>query len=649
MGRLSRAAGALCLFVLSSANSPQASPARSAASVSSLLLPFFSASLLRDVSSSAVTGAAAARREAGVVNVEEADAQDEDARGEKAQKSYTLQQRKQTEESKSQVLDNGAISLSGLKAYKAFLESHPFVFVMYYAPWCYWSKATMPEFHAAAKILAHHDPPVILALVDSVEEEDIANFEDIREFPTLRFFIDGRAQAYHGRRHRTHLVHWVDTRLDRDKSLTSADHLDELVMNREYGHLVIIGAFPDSGYDATAYVSVARQFGEDVFFGHVQQPELIDHLRNRHIFRLLTGAERTPEVERRVASPPFIVVFSKNAHEPDVHVYAGNPSDVASLTHFASRFRFPLISVFDADRLPANFFSDPRPKAAYIINTKNDPGAIGAVESETSRDPLVLAFIDAAKRYRHALLATVCGNTTPFEKHMLELLGVDEESLPAVRIMSVNPDSDGRHHPALKYRPEEPGAKSSSWGVRQPRVAIRHLTPKIIGDFFDAFARNDVEPYFRSEAVAEDLAEPRGAVKTVVGATFKQIVMESDEDVFIEFYAPWCGYCRKLEPAYKELAARLRDVTGLTVAKIDATRNEVPSIKVSGYPTLFLFPRGKKDDPPQIYSGDRTVKDMLEWLEGRVQRAKVDARHLLSIDLASRDGREPVGSVLEEL
>ena len=58
---------------------------------------------------------------------------------------------------------------------------------------------------------------------------------------------------------------------------------------------------------------------------------------------------------------------------------------------------------------------------------------------------------------------------------------------------------------------------------------------------------------------------------------------DAEKDVLIEFYAPWCGHCKSLEPKYKELAERLEDSEGLVIAKMDATANDVPpTYSVSG-------------------------------------------------------------------
>ena len=45
--------------------------------------------------------------------------------------------------------------------------------------------------------------------------------------------------------------------------------------------------------------------------------------------------------------------------------------------------------------------------------------------------------------------------------------------------------------------------------------------------------------------------------QVVVGETFDEIVNDESKDVLIEFYAPWCGHCKNLEPIYKELGEKV--------------------------------------------------------------------------------------------
>ncbi|KAL0612350.1 Protein disulfide-isomerase A3 [Plecturocebus cupreus] len=60
-------------------------------------------------------------------------------------------------------------------------------------------------------------------------------------------------------------------------------------------------------------------------------------------------------------------------------------------------------------------------------------------------------------------------------------------------------------------------------------------------DYFDG----NLKRYLKSESVPES---HDGPIKVVVAENFDEIVNNEDKDVLIEFYAPWCGHCKNLEP-----------------------------------------------------------------------------------------------------
>merc|ERR550537_1656481 len=86
-----------------------------------------------------------------------------------------------------------------------------------------------------------------------------------------------------------------------------------------------------------------------------------------------------------------------------------------------------------------------------------------------------------------------------------------------------------------------------------------------------------LKPHLKSETVPE--SQP-GPVFILVGSTFESIVKSPSKDVLVEFYAPWCGHCKKLEPIFREVAKKLEGVRSIVIAKIDATANDVEGVDV---------------------------------------------------------------------
>ena len=72
--------------------------------------------------------------------------------------------------------------------------------------------------------------------------------------------------------------------------------------------------------------------------------------------------------------------------------------------------------------------------------------------------------------------------------------------------------------------------------------------------FMTQLSAGELEPHVKSEAIPTQV----GPVTVAVAKNFEDVVTNSDKDVLIEFYAPWCGHCKKLAPTFDELGEAVR-------------------------------------------------------------------------------------------
>lgn len=86
---------------------------------------------------------------------------------------------------------------------------------------------------------------------------------------------------------------------------------------------------------------------------------------------------------------------------------------------------------------------------------------------------------------------------------------------------------------------------------RNQKFALQEdFTIEAFETFLNDLQSGSLEPYQKSEAIPEDNS---GSVKVAVAKNFEEVVTNNDKDTLIEFYAPWCGHCKKLAPIFDEL------------------------------------------------------------------------------------------------
>lgn len=101
------------------------------------------------------------------------------------------------------------------------------------------------------------------------------------------------------------------------------------------------------------------------------------------------------------------------------------------------------------------------------------------------------------------------------------------------------------------------------------------------------------------------------AIITVTKDNFVSEVQDAGKPVLVDFWAPWCGYCKRLSPVLDAVATSMQDK--LVVGKINVDEHEEleDRFEVMTLPTLLLFKDGKPGEP-LVNPGSRAEID--NWL-----------------------------------
>jgi len=84
-----------------------------------------------------------------------------------------------------------------------------------------------------------------------------------------------------------------------------------------------------------------------------------------------------------------------------------------------------------------------------------------------------------------------------------------------------------------------------------------------------------------------------GSVTEFTDGNFQSEVLDNENPVLVDFWAPWCGPCRMIAPLVEELAQEYQGSVKIGKINIDDSPSAATQFGVSSIPTLMIFKGGE--------------------------------------------------------
>ncbi|MCD6520790.1 MAG: thioredoxin [Anaerolineae bacterium] len=101
-------------------------------------------------------------------------------------------------------------------------------------------------------------------------------------------------------------------------------------------------------------------------------------------------------------------------------------------------------------------------------------------------------------------------------------------------------------------------------------------------------------------------------IKHITDASYEEDVLQADKPVVVDFWAPWCGPCRMLEPIMEQLAKEYEGKIIFTKLNTDENMDVATRLGIRGIPTVIIYWNGQEEDRLVGYAPKPVLKRRLD-------------------------------------
>lgn len=456
--------------------------------------------------------------------------------------------------------------------FKEITEKEEIMLVEFYAPWCGHCKKIAPELEKAAKQLkAREEGPIVIAKVDSTKEDELSKEYDVSGYPTMKVFRKGKASEYKGPRDADGIVDYMEKHSGDATTLYETLKQVEKFMGSNGDEVVYLGVFDDENDPLyKLFLGANDELRDDYQFGHTFSKDVKAKFALKGESAII------------VVHPEYMI----SNYEKKYQFYTDKAGSVKDIQSFYKKYQVPLVGHYTQE-----------------------------ADKKFVKRPLVLVFYDVN------FDAKVRSLTQYWREKVLRVA----KEFPDIQFAVANEESFEEKMKEFGLHESGEDINVGLYDTDNRRFAMvdEEFSEDSLTEFVESWKDGKLKPILKSQP-AVPRAKP-GKVQVVVGNSFDDIVMDESKEVLIEFYAPWCGHCKKLEPVYAKLAKAMKSEKNIVIAKLDATANDYPpAFKVEGFPTIYYAKPGSKREPIKFESGERDLEGFKKFIKDNSDLKKKD-------------------------
>ncbi|KAL7067657.1 thioredoxin family protein [Cryptosporidium serpentis] len=535
-------------------------------------------------------------------------------------------------------------NITGEEHLNKLVKDHEFVLTGFIVPWCGMSRKAINQLQEVIYKLSEykisetniHIEPIV-GLVDISKYAGLSEKMNISDYPDIKLISLGkndtyRIYDYNGPINSERIFTWMHKKITYLKShfivkLNSINDITQLLSLHPLS-CIYIPPKVKSEKEFITFRNVAK-ITDDVIFAQVatSENEIIESRNNNNLNVTLLTVSREDifkqlNIKSKADSSVFILF---KPFENRQSILNGPIINEKELIDFIDDEKLPYTLLLTS-RTVGEIFSGKR--AVLIGFFRGHTGSLDdkPLQYQPSSIPSKIQdiFLDTAKRLGKSILFVISGNERPIERRVMDYFHISDNELPIIKyIEDLNISPPKIYQLNIKTTPVHVNYKidhsSSVEDEDNTELVIYddtliHLSSSILTNFIRNIQIGNIHHSSLSQKVPVEQSSP---VYIVVGKTFESIVHDSNKDVLVLFYTPWCGHCKAFDPIYTEIANIVSSKHHIRISKIDMSANDVPDHLIGepivGFPSIRLYTK-KRKHKPLIYDGEREVSALLDFI-----------------------------------